>query len=151
MLTLRTKIGLTQAELADQLGIRRLTVCRWEAGSAYPKPEHLKALIALAVQYQAFPTGQETEEIRTLWKVARQKVLFDERWLSLLLSEPPSQGGLQIVPPQEAEQELGQRVDPLPPGPVEKEVKPATSGLKREGAGSAPSPSQMEMTWSGRK
>jgi transcriptional regulator with XRE-family HTH domain len=97
MLTLRTKIGLTQAGLADQLGIARLAVCRWEAGSTYPKPEHLKALIALAVRYQAFPTGHETEEIRALWKVARQKVLLDEHWLSTLLREQAQE--LDVAPP----------------------------------------------------
>lgn len=89
MLTLRTKIGLTQAELANQLGITRLAVGKWEAGSTYPKPERLKALIELAFKSQAFPEGAEAEEIRALWKMARQKVLLDEHWLSALLAQSP--------------------------------------------------------------
>src|SRR4051794_34638031 len=46
MLTLRTHIGLTQAGLADLLHVSRRAVAEWEAGSAYPKAEHLKAFIA---------------------------------------------------------------------------------------------------------
>ena len=58
MLTLRTHIGLTQAGLADLLGVSRRAVADWEAGSSYPKAEHLKQVIALGVQQQAFPTGR---------------------------------------------------------------------------------------------
>ncbi len=91
MLTLRTAIGLTQAGLADLLGVSRRAVGEWEAGSSYPKASHLKQFIALAVKQQAFPAGCEAEEIRALWKAARQKVLLDEQWLSALLSHqrPP--------------------------------------------------------------
>jgi transcriptional regulator with XRE-family HTH domain len=88
MLALRTAIGLTQKRLATHLGITRQAVGKWEAGSLYPNVEHLKALIVLAVQCQAFAAGHEAEEIRKLWKVARQKVLLDEQWLSELLSPP---------------------------------------------------------------
>ncbi len=85
MLTLRTSIGLTQAGLADLLGISRRAVAEWEAGSSYPKAEHLKQLIALGVQQQAFHAGREAEEIHTLWRAAHQKLLFDEAWLAALL------------------------------------------------------------------
>src|SRR5215467_13550525 len=44
MLKLRTSIGLTQAGLAGLLGVSRQAVGEWEAGSSYPKAEHLKAL-----------------------------------------------------------------------------------------------------------
>jgi len=89
MLTLRTNIGLTQAGLADLLHVSRRAVSEWEAGSTYPKPEHLKQLIALGVQQQAFPAGREAEEIHTLWQAARQKLLLDESWLAALLASPP--------------------------------------------------------------
>ena len=49
MLTLRTNLGLTQAGLADLLHVSRRAVAEWEAGSSYPKAEHLKQLIALGV------------------------------------------------------------------------------------------------------
>src|SRR5712692_364052 len=85
MLTLRITIGLTQAGLAKHLGISRKAVGEWEAGLTYPKAEHLKAFIALAVEQQAFPAGREEAEIRTFWQASRQKVLLDEAWLAALL------------------------------------------------------------------
>ncbi len=87
MLTLRTSIGLTQAGLADLLHVSRRAVAEWEAGSAYPKTDHLKRLVMLGVQQQAFPAGREAEEVRALWKAAHQKVLLDELWLAELLSQ----------------------------------------------------------------
>src|SRR5207302_426981 len=67
MLTLRTALGLTQAGLADLLGVSRRAVTEWEAGSSYPKTEHLKEFLTLCVQQQAFPAGREAEEFRALW------------------------------------------------------------------------------------
>ena len=97
MLTLRTSIGLTQAGLADRLGVSRRAVAEWEAGSTYPKAERLKQLIELGVQQQAFPAGREAEEIRALWKAAHQKVLLDEPWLAALLGWPRPE--LTLLPP----------------------------------------------------
>ena len=97
MLTLRTHIGLTQAGLADRLGVSRRAVSEWEAGSTYPKAAHLQQLIALGVQQQAFPSGREAEEIRTLWQAAHQKLLLDEAWLAALLAH--SHPALTFLPP----------------------------------------------------
>jgi DNA-binding XRE family transcriptional regulator len=36
MLTLRTRLGLTQTALADILGVRRRAVIDWEGGLTYP-------------------------------------------------------------------------------------------------------------------
>src|SRR6266567_3518013 len=88
MLTLRTTIGLTQAGLADRLGVSRRAVAEWEAGLSYPKAERLKQLIELGMQQHAFPAGREAEEIRALWRAARQKVLLDEAWLHDLVAPP---------------------------------------------------------------
>lgn len=99
MLTLRAAIGVTQAGLADHLGISRRAVGEWEAGSSYPKTEHLKKFIALGVKQRAFTSEHEAEEIRALWRAAHQKVLLDEYWLSALLVQHPqiqySQSGSQ--------------------------------------------------------
>jgi len=91
ILTLRTRIGLTQEGLGERLGVSRRAVAHWEAGLNYPDIEHLQALIALGVQQRIFPAGQEAEEIRTLWRAAHQKVLLDEAWLASVLgrTRPP--------------------------------------------------------------
>ena len=82
ILTLRTSIGLTQAGLAERLGVSRRAVAEWEGGLSYPKAERLKQLIELGVQQKAFTTGRDEEEIRALWRAAHRKVLLDERWLA---------------------------------------------------------------------
>src|SRR5260370_36481496 len=89
MLTLRTHIGLTQAGLGERLGVSRRAVAEWEAGSSYPKAEHLQEFIALAAQQQAFVAGREDEEIRSLWHVAHHKPLLDEYWHAALFGRPP--------------------------------------------------------------
>src|ERR1700726_929019 len=97
MLTLRTRLGLTQTELADILGVRRRAVIDWEGGLTYPKADHLKQFVVLAIERQAWPFGREAEEVRALWQAAHQKVLLDEAWLRGLLSHiqapPASQPG----------------------------------------------------------
>jgi len=99
LLTLRTAIGLTQASLAEYLGVSRQAVLDWEGGSSHPKAEHLKAFITLAVQHQVFHAGQEAAEIQALWKAAHQKVLLDETWLGELLSrDKPSGAGSMTLP-----------------------------------------------------
>src|SRR2546428_1811811 len=98
MLALRTSLGLTQGELAERLGVSGRAVREWEAGSSYPKAPHLQHIITLAVRASAFPPGQEAEEIRALWKAARQKVLLDEQWLSTLLGR--SRPSLKLVAPR---------------------------------------------------
>jgi WD40 repeat protein/transcriptional regulator with XRE-family HTH domain len=88
MLQLRTSIGLTQAGLADYLGVSRRAVGEWEAGNSYPKAERLKQLIELGIKQRAFPVGHEAEAIRELWAAAHQKMALDERWLASLLQPP---------------------------------------------------------------
>src|SRR5437660_3248436 len=87
ILTLRTRIGLTQEGLGERLGVSRRAVAHWEAGLNYPDIEHLQALIALGVQQRIFPAGQEAEEIRALWRAAHQQVLLDEAWLASVLGD----------------------------------------------------------------
>src|SRR5258708_22341646 len=105
MLPLRTAIGLAQPGLAEYLGVSRRAVGEWEAGSSYPKAEHLKQFLTLAVEQQALPTGREEEEIRAFWKAARQKALLDEPWLFALLSQPPAP--LALVAPLLVEETRG--------------------------------------------
>jgi WD40 repeat protein/transcriptional regulator with XRE-family HTH domain len=92
MLALRMSIGLTQAGLAELLGVSRNAVGGWEAGQSYPKAEHLKHFIVLGLHQHAFTVGREEEEIQALWRVAHQKVLLNERWLQEVLRQ-------QMYPP----------------------------------------------------
>ena len=71
---------------------------RWGSGKA----SHLKALLALAVKEQVFPVGHEAEEIRALWKAARQKVLLDETWLQELLRQSSPSLARSVGKPSEA-------------------------------------------------
>jgi transcriptional regulator with XRE-family HTH domain len=82
MFKLRSSIGLTQADLADLLGVSRRAVGEWEGGSNYPKAEHFKHVIELCVQQHVFAPEREEEQIRALWKTAHQRVLLDECWLA---------------------------------------------------------------------
>lgn len=88
MAALRLALGLTQAGLAEVLNVTRHAIGQWEAGSSYPKAEHLKRLIAYAIEQRAFPSGREEATIRTLWRSAHQKLLLDESWLAMLLASP---------------------------------------------------------------
>jgi WD40 repeat protein/transcriptional regulator with XRE-family HTH domain len=115
--TLRTALGLTQAELAQILHVSRRAVGSWETGASYPKAEHLKMLIELCIKkHTFFSTGHEAEEIRALWKAAHQKVLVDEQWLSTLLSQ--SRPPLTLLPPQSSKTtmpfEPARMTQPLP-------------------------------------
>ena len=86
ILTLRTTIGLTQVVLAEHLGVTRKAVGGWESGLTYPKAEHLKAFMTLALEQQAWPFGHGEEEIHAFWQAAHQKDPLDETWLATLLS-----------------------------------------------------------------
>src|SRR6266567_6912818 len=115
MQTLRTTIRLTQAGLAKRLRISRKAVGLWEAGLTYPKAEHLKAFIALAVEHQTWPFGHTEEEIRALWYAAHQKVPLDEAWFAALLSHvevpPTSQQTIAVAQTLASPAREGPRVD----------------------------------------
>src|SRR3984893_15553856 len=110
ILTLRTMIGLTQAGLAEHLGVSRKAVGEWEGGLNYPQAEHLKAFIALAIEQQAFADGREAEEVRAFWQAAHQKTLLDETWLAALL--PPAELSPASQPVEETN---GAAQTPAPP------------------------------------
>ena len=120
MLSLRTAIGLTQADLAERLRVSRKAIGRWEGGFSYPKAEHLKALLAFAVGQQAFPSGREEEEVRAFWHAAHQKVSLDEPWLQRLLGTQRPR--LALVAPRPIEQTHGAEHDSAPPAGGEPRV-----------------------------
>ncbi len=95
MLTLRTEIGLTQAGLAQVLGVSRGTVLGWEAGRSYPKAKHLKCFIAFGVKQRAFPAGRE--ERRSVRYGKRRT----RRWCWLSCGSPPCWANGLLSQPRE--------------------------------------------------
>src|SRR5260370_7838164 len=74
MLSLRTAIGLTQAGLADLLGVFRNAIGGWEVGQSYPKADHLKAFIVLLLLPPLFAPAREPEDILPLCRPAHHNV-----------------------------------------------------------------------------
>jgi transcriptional regulator with XRE-family HTH domain len=85
VLQLRGRIGLTQRELARQLGVHLRSLQGWELGTTYPGVASLKALIAAGLQGGGFTAGREAEEAAALWSAAvreapRFRTPFDRVW-----------------------------------------------------------------------
>src|SRR5437016_1995544 len=84
---LRKSMGLTQRELGKLLGINGQAVGQWERDKRSPTAQHLKRLLALALQRQAFVPGQEHEEAQHLWLAARrQQTDFAAFWMQAQLA-----------------------------------------------------------------
>jgi WD40 repeat protein/transcriptional regulator with XRE-family HTH domain len=95
-LTLREKVGLTQAEVASVLAVSERTIRHWEGGTAYPSTANLKDLIELYLRKGVFAHGQERDEAKAFWEQAiesasRRKSLFDEEWFNSLLEQRQAQ------------------------------------------------------------
>ena len=58
----RTKLGLTQAQLARQVGVSSQTVWSWEAGRVRPKHEHLEELAFRCQVSTAWILGRDVLE-----------------------------------------------------------------------------------------
>lgn len=67
VLRLRGRTGLTQRELARQVGVNVNAVQAWEAGDYYPGAARLKALIAACLQAGAFTVGSPSTDSSTRW------------------------------------------------------------------------------------
>jgi transcriptional regulator with XRE-family HTH domain len=52
---LRERSMLTQAEIADAIGVSRQAVSRWESGKRYPRREHLGRYMAILDQLVVIP------------------------------------------------------------------------------------------------
>ena len=59
VLQLRGRIGLTQRELAAQMGVHVHSIQGWEAGANFPGAASLRALIAAALRAGGFTAGHE--------------------------------------------------------------------------------------------
>lgn len=62
--TLRTKLGMTQAELAAHVGMSENTVSKWELGKAMPPMESIKKIcdaFGVPESYLMFSTVEESD------------------------------------------------------------------------------------------
>lgn len=95
----RTQLKMSQEYVADQLGISRQAVAKWEAGTSEPTSKNLSELASLfemsiseLVDPQTYAEEQETQEQKLSTKQRNAKMLFgrwggchtDECWLGRL-------------------------------------------------------------------
>lgn len=87
LLELRTRMALTQSQLAQQIGVHWRTFQNWETSESYPKAETLQRLIAVCLRQHAFTPGKEREEAQALWRQAGEDgphalASFDKAWFA---------------------------------------------------------------------
>src|SRR5262245_34273401 len=104
LLILRTRIGLTQIALAEQIGVHRRSVQKWETGESYPKAELLQRLIAIFLRHHAFTPGNERAEAQALWEQATLEEphplpAFDEGWFARTLELNDERGTMNVEAP----------------------------------------------------
>jgi DNA-binding transcriptional regulator YiaG len=61
---LRRHLGLTQRDLADELGVRQQTVSEWETGLYRPRGASAR-LLAIVAERASFEYGRESPELET--------------------------------------------------------------------------------------
>lgn len=59
---LRTRLGLTQQQLADELGVRQQTVSEWETGLYRPRGASVRMLRHVAERTVSYDTGDGRAE-----------------------------------------------------------------------------------------
>ena len=104
LVQLRTRLVLTQGQLAEQIGVHWHSVQKWETGESYPKAETLQRLIAVCLRHHAFTIGSEREEAQALWRQVsedgqRRLAPFDDTWFAHLLAERSSTLAPADIPP----------------------------------------------------
>jgi DNA-binding transcriptional regulator YiaG len=82
----RVDLGLTQREVARQIGANPWTVANWEKGNNHPAVWFLPAILRF-LEYDPLPAGETwAEKIRA----ARVKLGLSQRTLAALLEADPS-------------------------------------------------------------
>lgn len=54
---IREAAGVSQGQIAREVGVHRMTVCRWESGTSTPTGEHLHAYAAILRDLQEATSG----------------------------------------------------------------------------------------------
>lgn len=54
---IREAAGVSQGQIAREVGVHRMTVCRWESGTSKPTGPHLHAYVAVLRDLQDAASG----------------------------------------------------------------------------------------------
>ena len=54
---IREAAGVSQGQIAREVGVHRMTVCRWESGTSTPAGKHLHAYAAILRDLQEATSG----------------------------------------------------------------------------------------------
>ncbi len=147
---LRERTGLLQKDIARFVKVSQVTVKNWENGHYRPSAEHLKNLIEVYLQRQAFSRGYEREEAEELWAMAALNIEFDQEWFAEVRTKPvsPVQQPRASSVEEVAEPETGRgdtqeaRAYTVSFGTAE----PSRSGVEREIVGND-APARFEVGW----
>src|SRR4051794_22414573 len=95
LLQMRGRIGLTQRELAAQLGVHVHSLQGWESGTTYPGAASLRALVEALLQAGGFSEGREADEAAAMWSAVsreapRFRAVFDREWFAGALAAKPA-------------------------------------------------------------
>ncbi len=77
LVTARQELGLTQAQLADKLGITQQSYAGWERRDTALKPEHLVKLSAVLEVSVEYLLGQEEPRKRGAGPVGKARRVFE--------------------------------------------------------------------------
>ena len=79
ILSLRKSRDMTQEQLAEQLGVSRQSVSKWESGQAVPELDKVVALAALfdvATDYLLQPSAIDELSVKTQWLEKQQQQML---------------------------------------------------------------------------
>src|SRR5579871_293426 len=81
---LRGRLGRTQEQTAELIGISHRSLKGWESGNTRPSVANLKKLIEVYLSNGAFTRNQERAEAIELWEISPLTTEFDQAWFAQL-------------------------------------------------------------------
>jgi transcriptional regulator with XRE-family HTH domain len=79
---LRKSLGLSQRQFAKLIGVKRLTIARWEAGNMKPKKEHFEILEKLANDIKVSFNDTKSESVSSKENVSSSNDTNDTKNVS---------------------------------------------------------------------
>ena len=82
--TIRSKGALTNADVANLLGLRPETISRWNRGHAFPHRESERELLEIEYIVDELSDFYDEPNEARMWLFSRQRLLDDERPADLI-------------------------------------------------------------------